>query len=81
MLTQYEINKIVDAVDKKIGNKDELMNVNKVAEMLGISPDAVRTRCSRGTIPCHRRHGTLYFSKNEVTEYYLNDNTACRETR
>lgn len=73
MLTQFEVNKIADALAQRVGHKDELMSVKQVAEYLGISEDAVRTRCYRGTIPCHRKHGTLYFSKDEVTEYYLND--------
>lgn len=41
--------------------------------MLGLTENAIRTRCSRGQIPHHKKHGNLYFSKDELTAYYLAD--------
>ena len=71
MLTNFEINKIAEALAKKVGHKDELLTIKQASEWLGLTENTIRCRCSRGTIPHHRTHGNLYFSKDEVTAYYL----------
>jgi len=71
MLTDYEIDKLAEAIIKRMPQKDEILTVKDVADMLDLSMDAVRTRCSRGQLPFHKKSGTLYFSKNEITEYIL----------
>ena len=74
MLTSQDIKTIQVIVNKAIEvGKDELLNTKKCAEWLGISVDALHKRCEKGKIPCHRKHGVLYFSKNEVYKYYLQD--------
>lgn len=78
MLTNFEIKKIAEALAKeilkKINHRDELLNIKQVSEWLGLTENAIRTRCSRGTIPHHLKHGNLYFSKDEITAYYLGGN-------
>ena len=73
MLTNFEIDKLAEALKKKMGEKDELLNIKQVADKLGLTENAIRTRCSRGHIPHHKKHGNLYFSENEVRAYYLKD--------
>lgn len=73
MLTNFEIDKLAEALKKKMGEKDELLNIKQIAEKLGLTENAIRTRCSRGQIPHHKKHGSLYFSENEITAYYLKD--------
>ena len=73
MLTNFEIEKIAEAIAKRIGHKDKLLTIKQVGEMLGLTENAIRTRCSRGQIPHHKKHGNLYFSKDELTAYYLAD--------
>lgn len=74
MLTRAEINLISESVAEKLEiMKDELMSSKKCAEWLGISLNTLHKRCEKGKIPCHRKHNALYFSKREVTLYYLKD--------
>ena len=73
MLTNFEIDKLAEALKKKMGEKDELLNIKQVADKLGLTENAIRTRCSRGQIPHHEKHGNLYFSENEIRAYYLKD--------
>lgn len=72
-LTPYEIDKLAEAIVRKMGRRDNVLTTRQVAEKLGLSEEAIRARCCRGQIPYHKRHGVLYFSENEITEYYLND--------
>lgn len=76
LLTPYEIDKLAEAIVRKMGGrKDTILTTRQVAERLGLTEAAVRARCCRGQIPCHKRHGALYFSENELNDYYLtNDN-------
>ncbi|RGU22462.1 helix-turn-helix domain-containing protein [Bacteroides cellulosilyticus] len=73
MLTNFEIDKLAEALKRKMGEKDELLNIKQVASKLGLTENAIRTRCSRGQIPHHKKHGNLYFSENEIKAYYLKD--------
>lgn len=73
MLTNFEIDKLAEALKKKMDEKDELLNIKQVADKLGLTENAIRTRCSRGQIPHHKKHGNLYFSENEIRAYYLKD--------
>ena len=73
MLTNFEIDKLAEALKKKMGEKDELLNIKQIAEKLGLTENAIRTRCSRGQIPHHKKHGNPYFSENEITAYCLKD--------
>lgn len=72
LLTPYEIEKLAEAIVRKMGaRKDTILTTKQVAERLGLTESAVRARCCRGQIPCHKRHGALYFSENELNDYYL----------
>ena len=64
---------LAEAIVRKMGRRDNVLTTRQVAEKLGLSEEAIRARCCRGQIPYHKRHGVLYFSENEITEYYLND--------
>lgn len=76
LLTPYEIDKLAESIVRKMGvRKDTILTTRQVAERLGLTEAAVRARCCRGQIPCHKKHGALYFSENELNDYYLtNDN-------
>lgn len=76
LLTPYEIDKLAEAIVRKMGvRRDTILTTRQVAERLGLTEAAVRARCIRGQIPFHKRHGALYFSENELNDYYLtNDN-------
>jgi hypothetical protein len=74
MLTPQELRQIEAIINKafEVG-KDELMNTKQCAKWLGISEKALRKRCDNGTIPHHKKHGFLYFRRNEIAEYYTRD--------
>lgn len=77
MLTRTEISLIAEKVAELIHIKnDELLTAKQCAEWLGVSVDTLHSRCSRGHIPYHKKHKTLYFSKNEVMRYYLKDDNS-----
>ena len=80
MLSSTEIKKIAkelgptvtDAIQKAhIATADEVLNVVKVAEILGISKEAVRKRCREHRIPYNEVDGRYYFSKNSINKFYL----------
>lgn len=80
LLTPYEIDKLAEAIVKKLGKRDRILTVKQVAGLLGISETAVRMRCQRGQMPFHRRNGGLYFSENELNEYYLRGDEPADDT-
>jgi hypothetical protein len=71
MLSNYEIDRLADALIKRMPKNDEVLTTKQVSEILGITVQAVQKRCSRGQLPYHKKSGTLYFSKNELTEFLL----------
>ena len=72
MLTRTEINLIAEKTAELVLSKsDELLSAKQCAERLGISTDALYSRVHRQQIPHKKKHDTLYFSWNEVKEYYL----------
>lgn len=71
-MTQSEVKRIARAVAEELAIlQDEIMNSKRAAEYLGCSIRAIQDRAVRNMIPCHRRGGKLYFSKQELTRYYL----------
>ena len=50
---------------------DEVMTVEQVAEYLGIKPKTVQNKANAGELPHCKRFGRLYFSKQEITRYCL----------
>lgn len=74
MKKEYYI-KVVDEVVQRIGkHADVVMDVKQVANYLGLSVGAVRKRCQRNQLPCHRNAKHLYFSKMEVDSALLGRN-------
>lgn len=74
MLTRTEINMIAERTAEIVLSKsDELLTAKQCAERLGIKIEALYARVKRQQIPYHKKHDTLFFSKNEVTAYYLRD--------
>lgn len=74
MLTPQDRRAIKDIViDVLEVGKDELLNTKQCAEQLGISEKALRQRCQKNTIPFHKKHGFLYFLKNEIMKYYTRE--------
>ena len=74
MFTPQELRQFEDVLRKVLEvAKDELMDTKKCAEWLGVSKDAIRQRCEQNKIPFHKKHGFLYFSKNEIMNYYTRD--------
>lgn len=71
LLTPYEIDKLAEAIAKKLGKKDRILNVQQAAALLGTTEATIRMRCFRGQMPCHHRHRQLFFSENELIEFYL----------
>ena len=49
------------------------MTVETCAAYMGMTQDAIRKRCARGQIPFHKKDGHLYFSRNEVRAFYLEE--------
>ncbi len=59
--------KMVDEVVQRIAHHaDAVMDVQQVANYLNLTVGAVRKRCQRGQLPCHRNSKHLYFSKMEI---------------
>lgn len=72
MLTCHEINRIAAKVAEQVMEQtDELMTTAQAAEFLGISVNALQLRRNRTDIPSHKKDGTIYYSKRELTKYYL----------
>lgn len=72
MLTCAEINRIAAKVAEQVMEQtDELMTTAQAAEFLGISVNALQLRRNRTDIPSHKKDGAIYYSKRELTKYYL----------
>lgn len=77
MLTRTEINLIAEkTAELVIAKTDELMTAKACADWLEISVKALYKRCETGRIPSHKKHGTVYFYKNEIQNYYKTDKPA-----
>lgn len=64
--------KVVDEVVQRMAqHADVVMNVEQVANYLGLSVSAVRKRCQRAQLPFHRNSKHLYFSKMEIDSALL----------
>lgn len=64
--------KVVDEVVQRMAqHADVVMNVEQVANYLGLSVGAVRKRCQGAQLPFHRNSKHLYFSKMEIDSALL----------
>lgn len=72
MMTSSDINRLAAKVAEQVLQMtDELMTPKQAAEYLGISLNALQQRRSKTQIPSHKKDGCVYYSKRELTEYYL----------
>ena len=65
----------IKAIAKQVAEElagDSLLNISKVAEMLGKSKPAIYKMCQRGQLPHHKQNGSLFFSQRELENYFLN---------
>lgn len=75
MLTSSDINRLAAKVAEEVLKQtDELMTSKQAADYLGITENALRTRRSKTAIPSHKRDGIVYYSRRELTSYYLSGN-------
>ena len=73
-LSQYEIEKLADAIVARMPVQDEILSIKQVAAMLDTTDAAVRQKINRGTLPKpHKRGNMMYFSRNELTRWMLDD--------
>lgn len=74
MLSNADINRLAAKVAEQVLQMtDELMTPQQAAEYLGCSVNALQLRRAKTLIPSHKRDGAVYYSKRELTEYYLTD--------
>ena len=73
MLTLTEIDMIAERVVHMMKPADEIMNIERAAEYLGTTTDALSKRVERRQVPFHKQGKLLYFSRNELNEHYLRD--------
>lgn len=76
MLTLTEITLIAEKVAQLAKPADEIMNITRASEYLNTTRAALAKRVERRVIPFHKKDGLLYFSRNELNDYYLTDNDA-----
>lgn len=71
MKKEIYIKVVDDVVQRMAQHADVVMNVEQVANYLGLSVGAVRKRCQRAQLPFHRNSKHLYFSKMEIDSALL----------
>lgn len=72
MLSNNEISRLAAKVAEEVLKRtDELMTPKQAADYLGISLSALQQRRLNTNMPSHMRDGRVYYSKRELTEYYL----------
>lgn len=70
-LKQLISDAVLQAVDRTIQQqpeKDELLKLNEVAELLSVSKVTIHSWKKAGLIPFYRISNKIYFKKNEVIE-------------
>lgn len=76
-MTRVELDKITNNVKAAVESSlkevnDEVLTIKGAAAMMNLSIWAIYTRCRKNQIPYTKKHGRLYFSKNAINKYYLN---------
>lgn len=59
--------------------KDELLTINRAAELLSVSIPTVYGYCHTRSIPCMKRRGRLYFSKSELLAWVRSGKRATQD--
>lgn len=62
----YIADRVAEQVISHINHRDELLTTAQVAEMLGISTNAVRQRSRAGSLPGKRRGKYYYFNRKDI---------------
>lgn len=71
-MKQLELQRIAILTARELRKElDEVMTVEQVADYLGIKPKTVHNKANAGELPCKKKFGRLYFSKQEITRYCL----------
>ena len=73
MLTLTEIDMIAERVVRMMKPADEIMNIERAAEYLGTTTDALSKRVERRQVPFHKQGKLLYFSRNELNGHGCGD--------
>nr|DAL54654.1 MAG TPA_asm: Pyocin activator protein PrtN [Caudoviricetes sp.] len=73
MLSITEINMIAERVAQLTKPADEIMDIERAAEYLNTTREALAQRVCRRQVPFHKTGGLLYFSRNELNAHYLSD--------
>lgn len=62
-------------------NATSIISLKEMANMLGITHDALRKRCNRNQIPSHKYCGKWVFILSEVIDDILTEGVIISETR
>lgn len=75
MLTNSDISRLAAKVAEEVMKQtDDLMTSKQAAAYLGITENALQQRRSKTQIPSHKKDGNVYYSRRELTAYYLSGN-------
>ena len=78
--TRNDIKAIAHEVARLLSTRmDVVMNATQCAEYLGTTRQAVVMRARRGQLPYHRRGDKMYFSRYEINNYLLPEDTVPTE--
>jgi hypothetical protein len=61
--------RVADALLERLESPTEWLRVDRAADHLQTTSDAIRALVKRGKVPVHRRDGRLYFDKRELDNY------------
>lgn len=72
MLSSSDISRLAAKVAEEVlKQSDEILTPQQAADYLGISLNALQQRRCKTGIPSHKKDGCVYYSKRELTNYYL----------
>jgi len=60
---------IQELSDQPNQEKEELLNIKQVADLLGLAVPTIYSLVSRGQIPVSKRSGKLFFLKTEIFDW------------
>ena len=79
-LNRNDIQAIATEVARQLSVRmDVVMSIDQCAEYLGTTRQAVVMRARRGQLPYHRRGDKMYFSRYEINNYLLPEDTVPTE--
>lgn len=54
-----------------VESTDEILDINRAADFLKTTSQAVRMKCRRGKLPYHKKGSRYVFSKNEIKNFLI----------